>query len=161
MENISKKQMTKQFIQENRDELRELYNSTRPQNKKLRHLTKKERKELGIGRDQGIATQKNVRMSPVKANLVCRLIKGKDLDEAYAILQYTPRAVAPILAKLLKSAESNAVNNNELSRDSLYVESAIANPGPVLKRMRPRGRGSANRELKRTTHLTVVVKERK
>lgn len=161
MENISKKQMTKQFMQENRDELRELYAGTRPQSKKLRVLTKKERKELGIGRDQGVAHQKNVRMSPVKANLVCRLIKGKDLDEAYAILKYTPRAAAPILAKLLKSAESNAVNNNELSRDKLYVESAIANPGPVLKRMRPRARGSADRELKRTTHLSVVVKERK
>lgn len=161
MENIGKKQMTKQFMQENRDELRELYAGTRPQSQRLRTLTKKERKELGIGRDQGIAHQKNVRMSPVKANLVCRLIKGKSLDEAYAILTYTPRAVAPVLAKLLKSAESNAVNNNELSRDQLYVDSAIANPGPVLKRIRPRARGSANRELKRSTHLTVVVKERK
>ncbi len=161
MEKISKKQMSKQFMQENRDELRELYSTKKTQSQKLRVLTKKERKELGIGRDQGIATQKNVRTSPVKANLVCRLIKGKSLDEAYAILQYTPRAVAPELAKLLKSAESNAVNNNELSRELLYVDQAIANPGQVLKRIRPRARGSANREIKRTSHLTVVVKERK
>ena len=73
---------------------------------------------------------------------------------------YTQKAASPVLTKLLKSAEANAVNNNGLSRGDLYVADAIANPGPILKRFIPRARGSANRINKRTSHVTVVLKER-
>ena len=152
--------MSQQYMDEHRDELRKEYSEIRPQSKKSRTLTKKERKALGIGKDQGFAVTHNVRTAPVKANLVCKLIRGKDLDEAYAILAYTPRKVAPILSDLLRSAEANAVNNNELDRDRLYVASCTANPGIVMKRIQPRARGSADRIHKRTSHLTVVLKER-
>ncbi len=157
----TKKVMPKQFMEEHRDELRQAYAETRKKNQRLKRLTKKERKALGIGRDQGIAHVRHVSLAPIKANAVCKLIRGKQLDEAIAILTYTPRAVSPILLKLIKSAEANAVNNNSLSRDALYVDQAYANPGPVIKRIMPRARGSANRINKRTCHLTVVLKEKK
>ncbi len=162
MENQNRKgrAMTRQYIEEHRDELRELYSKQHSKSKRPRILTKKERKLLGIGKDQGAAYTHNVRISPVKANQVCRLIRNKDLREAYAILQYTPKAISPILTKLLKSAEANAVNNNELDASRLYVASCYANPGQVLKRIRPLARGSASRILKRTSHLGIVVRER-
>lgn len=152
--------MTRQYIDENRAELRELYAATHRQADQPRHLTKKERKALGIGRDQGVAYTHNVRIAPIKANQVMRLIRNKNLNEAYAILAYSPKGIAPILTKLLKSAEANAVNNNELDPDRLYVASAYANAGPVIKRIRPRARGSADRILKRSSHLGIVVRER-
>ncbi len=116
---------------------------------------------LGIGKDEGRAISKNVRVTPRKVNVVVNLIKGKSIDEAYAILKYTPKAASPVLEKLLKSAEANAVNNNSLSRDALYVADCYANPGPVLKRIIPKARGSAARIHKRTSHVTVVLKEKK
>lgn len=158
---MARKVMSKEYLLENREELLAKYNAVAPKSKKPVLLTKKERKVLGIGKDQGIATAKNVRIAPSKVNIVIRLIKGKSLEEALAILQYTPRAASPILTKLLKSAEANAVNNNELNPDSLYVDAAYANQGPVLKRIMPRGRGSASRIHKRTSHITVVLKEKK
>jgi large subunit ribosomal protein L22 len=88
------------------------------------------------------------------------LIKGKDIYEAYGILRYTPKAASDILFKLLGSAEANATNNNGLNRDDLYVAEAFANQGPTLKRIRPRAQGRANRIRKRTSHITLVVKER-
>ena len=88
------------------------------------------------------------------------LIRNKDIDEAYAILRYTPKAASEILFKLLESAEANAVNNNELDKDELYVADCFANQGPTLKRIRPRAQGRASRIRKRTSHITIVVKER-
>ena len=92
--------------------------------------------------------------------IVADLIKGQSIDDAYAILMYTQKAASPVLTKVLKSAEANAVNNNGLNRGDLYVADAFANPGPILKRLIPRARGSANRINKRTSHVTVVLKER-
>ncbi|MCR5594155.1 MAG: 50S ribosomal protein L22 [Saccharofermentans sp.] len=115
---------------------------------------------LGLGRDQGTATAKYVRISPRKVKIVADLIKGKSLDDAYAILTYTPKAASPVLTKVLKSAEANAVNNFGLNRSDLYVADAYANEGPILKRFIPRARGAANRINKRTSHVTVVLKER-
>jgi large subunit ribosomal protein L22 len=123
-------------------------------------LTKKEKRTLGIGKDQGIATLKYVRISPRKVKLVLDLIRNKDIDEAYAILRYTPKAASEILFKLLKSAEANATNNNDLDREELYVADCFANQGPTLKRIRPRAQGRASRIRKRTSHITIVVKER-
>jgi large subunit ribosomal protein L22 len=113
-----------------------------------------------MGKDQGIATAKFIRITPRKMKVVADLIKGQNIDDAYAILMYTPKAASPVLTKVLKSAEANAVNNNGLNRANLYVADAYANPGPVLKRFIPRARGSASRINKRTSHVTVVLKER-
>ena len=123
-------------------------------------LTKKQRKELGVGRDEGRAISTYARISSTKVKIVIDLIRGKDLEEAYAILKFTPKAASELLFKVLRSAEANAVNNNNLDADALYVAEAYANQGPTLKRMMPRARGSANRINKRTSHITLVVKER-
>lgn len=161
MEELKKKNMSKQFMEENREAILELYKKGHTKSSRPRTLTKKERKVLGAGKDQGKASINNVRIAPIKVNLLIRNIKGKSLDEAYAILEYSPRNAAPVIKKLMHSAEANAVNNNELSRDTLYVADAFVNPGPVIKRFMPRARGSATRILKRTSHITVVLKERK
>jgi large subunit ribosomal protein L22 len=158
---VEKKVMNKAYMLENRDEILAKYATPVKRFQKPVLLTKKEKKVLGIGKDEGRAIAKYVRLSQRKANIVIKLIKDKGIDEAYAILQYTPKAVSAILLKLLKSAESNAVNNNELSRDLLYVADCFASQGPTLKRMLPRARGSASRILKRTSHITIVLKERK
>ncbi|MBP8988592.1 MAG: 50S ribosomal protein L22 [Clostridia bacterium] len=156
---MERKVMSRDYLLENREELIKQYTGTDRKFQKQGYLTKKERKVLGIGKDEGRAEARNIRISPRKVAIVVDLIKGKDLDEAYAILKYTPKAASPVLTKLLKSAEANAVNNNNLSRDSLYVADCYANPGPVLKRYTPRARGSASKIHKRTSHITVVLKE--
>jgi len=143
-----------------KDQILEKYNKTTVQNKKPALLTKKERKVLGIGKDEGRAQLRYARISSRKVKIVLDLIKNKNIDEAYAILRYTPKAASEILYKLLKSAEANASNNNDLNRDALYVAEAYATQGPTLKRVMPRARGSAYRIKKRTSHITVVLKER-
>lgn len=152
--------MSKEYLLENREEILATYNKQDRLFQKSALLTKKEKKVLGIGKDEGRAIAKNVRVAPRKVNVVVDLIKGKSLDEAYAILRYTPKAASPVLEKLVKSAEANAVNNNSLSRDALYVADCYANQGPVLKRIIPKARGSAARIHKRSSHITVVLKER-
>jgi large subunit ribosomal protein L22 len=158
---MEKKVMSKEYLLENREEILAAYNKPARKFQKTALLTKKEKKVLGIGKDEGRAIAKNIRVAPRKVNVVVNLIKGKSLDEAYAILRYTPKAASPVLEKLVKSAEANAVNNNSLSRDALYVADCYANQGPVLKRIIPKARGSAARIHKRTSHVTVVLKEKK
>jgi len=152
--------LSRENIESNREAIIEAYKAPQKRSNKLPIPTKKQKKLLGIGKDQGKATAKYIRVTPRKVKIVADLIKGKSIDEAYAILMYTPKAASPILAKVLKSAEANAVNNNGLNRDDLYVADAIANPGPIIKRFMPRARGSANRINKRTSHVTIVLKER-
>jgi large subunit ribosomal protein L22 len=152
--------MNKEYMLENRDEILARYNGTHTKSGRPKILTKKERKVLGVGRDRGMAVAKNIRINAFKVQAVLNLIRGKQIDEAYAILQYTARGSAPVLTKLLKSAEANAVNNNELQRDLLYVSECYADQGPTLKRIRARARGSATRINKRTSHITIVVKEK-
>ena len=101
-----------------------------------------------------------VRISSRKVKIVIDLIRGKNVDDALAILQYTPKAAAPVVHKLLSSAIANALNNNEMERKSLYVAEVYANPGPTLKRIRPRAKGSASRINKRTSHITVVLDQK-
>ena len=103
------------------------------------------------------AIAKYVRMSPVKVGAVLDLIRGKDVREASAILQYTPREAAVAINKVLKSAVANAENNFDLDVEDLYVSEAYVNEGPTLKRFRPRAKGSASPINKRTSHITVVV----
>lgn len=157
---MEKRVMSREELMENKDSLLAAYYGTQPRSKKVPLLSKRERQVLGIGRDVGKATLTNCRMSSRKAKIVLDLIRGKDINEAYGILMNTPKGASEILYKLLKSAVSNAVNNNDLDEDDLYVAEVYANQGPTLKRMRPRARGSAFRINKRTCHITIVVKER-
>jgi large subunit ribosomal protein L22 len=145
---------------EKKQNLLEVYNSKHTKSKKPAVLTKAQKKELGIGKDQGKAVLMYARISSRKVKIVMDLIKNKNIDEAYGILRYTPKAASEILFKLLRSAESNAVNNNNLDRDKLYIADGFANQGPTLKRIMPRAQGRANRIRKRTSHITLVVKER-
>ena len=104
---------------------------------------------------------KYLRMSPRKVKIVIDLIRGKNVDEALAILQYTPKAASPVVYKLLSSAVANAVNNQEMDRSTLYVAEVYANPGPTLKRYVARSRGSASPMLRRTSHISVILDEKK
>ena len=103
---------------------------------------------------------KYLRISPRKVSILCDLIRGKDVKTACAYIMSTPKAASEPVLKLLKSAIANAENNNGMDVEKLYVSTAIANPGPVLKRGRPRAKGRYNRILKRTTHLTIGVSEK-
>jgi large subunit ribosomal protein L22 len=106
------------------------------------------------------ATAKYIRTSPRKVRLVTDLIVGRPVEEAAAILRFLPNAAARDVAKVLRSATSNAENNFNLTADELHVESAVANEGPTLKRIRPRAQGRAFQILKRTSHVTVTVADR-
>mgnify|MGYP006317477139 FL=1 len=99
------------------------------------------------------------RISSRKVKIVADLIRGKKVDEALAIVKFTPKAASEILEKLLKSAIANAENNHGMNRGNLIVSEIYANQGPTLKRIRPAAKGSAVRIRKRTCHITIVVKE--
>lgn len=160
---MEKKVKSKEELLADKDKIVEAYNSIHRQFQKPALLTKKEKKVLGIGKDEGRAVLRYTRISSRKAKIVLDLIKGKSIDEAYGILRYTPKAASEILYKLLKSAEANAVNDTAkgLNRDELYVAEAYATQGPTLKRISPRAQGRAFKIRKRTSHITMVVKERK
>ena len=106
------------------------------------------------------ATLSYARISPRKVGIVCDLIRGKSVAQAQAILMATPKAAAPLLSKLVKSAAANAENNFSMDADKLYVSAVYATPGPILKRMMPRAQGRGYRINKRTSHITVVVSEK-
>ena len=103
---------------------------------------------------------RNARISPRKVQIVLDLIRNKPVDIALATLDLTPKAASPIIAKLLKSAMANAENNNNMDKDSLYVAECFVTPGPIMKRIMPRAQGRAYRILKRTSHVTIVLKEK-
>ena len=103
---------------------------------------------------------KHARISPRKVKIVLDLIRGKDVETAMAILKHTPKAASEELIKLLKSAVANADHNFHMDTQKLYVSECFVCPGPTLKRMMPRARGSADRILKRTSHMTIVVAEK-
>jgi len=103
---------------------------------------------------------KYARISPRKVKVVCDIIRGKDVKTARAILLSTPKAASEIMVKVLKSAVSNAENNLGLDAANLYVSETFADPGPILKRMQPVSKGRGYRINKRTSHITIVVKER-
>ena len=105
------------------------------------------------------ATLKYARISSRKVKIVADLIRGKNADEALAIVKFTPKASSEVIEKLLKSAIANAENNHNMT-GKLYVAEIFANQGPTLKRIRPAAKGSAVRIRKRTSHITIVLKER-
>ena len=100
------------------------------------------------------------RVSVTKACFVLDAIRGKDVNEALAILKYNNRKGSTVIYKLLQSAIANAENNNGLKADNLYIAECFANKGPTRKRIHPRAQGRAYRIEKRTSHITVVLDER-
>ena len=106
------------------------------------------------------AILRNVRIAPRKVKVVCDLIRGKSAAEANAIMMNTPKAASEILVKLLKSAVANAENNHNMDPEKLYVSEVFVTPGPIMKRIRPMSHGRAFRILKRTSHITLVLKEK-
>ncbi|WP_297812893.1 50S ribosomal protein L22 [uncultured Finegoldia sp.] len=109
---------------------------------------------------QAKAIAKYVRISPLKVNFICKEIRGKQVDEALAILKFTPKKGARILEKVLNSAIANAEHNFGLNREELFVSQAYANNAPVMKRWRPKAKGMAYPILKRSSHVGVIVEER-
>jgi len=107
------------------------------------------------------ATAKYVRMAPRKVRMVVDMIRNKSVEQALEVLQFSSRAAAEPVAKVLRSAIANAENNNNLRANNLVVKAAYVDEGPTLKRIRPRAKGSASRINKRTSHITVVVAPRK
>lgn len=108
---------------------------------------------------ESVAKLNYARISPRKVKIVIDMIRNKRIPEALAILRYTPKAASPIVEKLIKSAVANAENNYNMSVDKLYISEIYANQGPTMKRVMPRARGRAYRIRKRTSHITVVLKE--
>lgn len=106
------------------------------------------------------AMAKFIRVAPFKARQVVDLIRGKDVREAKAILKYTNKKGAPLVAKVLNSAVANAEHNFDMDSDSLFVSEIFVDEGPAIKRMKPRAYGRADIMKRRTSHITVVVKER-
>ena len=106
------------------------------------------------------AVAKYVRVSPRKVQIVIDLIRGKQVDDALAILMYTPKSAAPVVEKLLNSAIANAENNLSLDRQSLYVAETYANQGPTLKRYWARSHGRADLIKKHTSHITIVLDQK-
>lgn len=103
---------------------------------------------------------KYARISNRKVAIVLDLIRNKPVGEAMAILKHTPKSASILVEKLLASAVANAENNFNMDVSKLYVSETFANQGPTLKRIRPRAQGRAFRIKKRTSHITVVVKEK-
>ena len=106
------------------------------------------------------ASLRHARIAPRKVQIVLDLIRNKPADQAMAILRQTPKAACEPLEKLLKSAVANAENNFNMDRNNLYVSECFVCPGPILKRIRPRAQGRAYRIEKRTSHITLVLKEK-
>lgn len=109
---------------------------------------------------EAVAHAKYVRVSPRKVGIILDLIRGKNAKYAMAVLKNTPKSAAPDLAKLLGSAMANAENNFHMDADSLYVSRCFVNEGPILKRIMPRAQGRAFRINKRTSHITIAVKQK-
>lgn len=106
------------------------------------------------------AIAKYIRISPSKVHVVLDLIRGRDYNEAVAILKTTAKAATESVLKCLNSAAANAEVNNGMNKDNLYVAECFADQGPTLKRMQPVSRGRGYRILKRTSHITVILDER-
>ena len=109
---------------------------------------------------QAKAILRGERISPRKVQIVLDLIRNQPVDIAKAALDLTPKAACPIVKKLLNSAIANADNNHNMNKDALYVAPCYVGPGPILKRIRPRAHGRAFRVFKRTSNITIILKER-
>lgn len=106
------------------------------------------------------AIAKFVRMSPIKLKPVADLVRGKDLNEALTILKFTPGKGSEVIEKVVASAKANAENNFDLNADNLYLSEVIINQGPTMKRWRAGAQGRASKILKRSSHISVTLKEK-
>lgn len=127
---------------------------------KVGDLTWKDKSRLIDVLEMPKAVLRNLRMSPKKLRLVADAVRGKKVDDALAILQFMPKAGAPVLLKLLQSAIANAGNNHELRADDLFVAKITVDSGATMKRFRARARGRACRIRKRTSHAAIVLREK-
>lgn len=109
---------------------------------------------------EAIAIAKDVRVTPRKVRLVIDLVRGKDVDEALAILKNVNRAASAPVMKIVKSAAANATNNFGMDGDKLYIAEIQASDGIKMKRFMPRGKGSSSGLIKRTANIRCIVKER-
>lgn len=107
------------------------------------------------------AVAKYIRISPRKTRQVVDLIRGKKIADALAILQFAPQKAAFEVSKVVKSAVANAGHNYEMNTDALYIAEVFVDQGPSLKRTKPRAMGRADMIKKRTSHITVIVSEKK
>jgi len=108
---------------------------------------------------QATARVTYVRIAPRKVQIVLDLIRNQPAEKAMAILKHTPKSACEPLIKLLKSAKANAETNNNMDVSRLYISECSVSQGPTLKRMRPRAQGRSNRINKKTSHITLVLKE--
>ncbi|MGZ5366196.1 MAG: 50S ribosomal protein L22 [Aeromicrobium sp.] len=116
------------------------------------------RRESLLGDEPGaFAVARYVRITPQKARRVVDLVRGLNVDEALALLKFAPQAAAENVYKLVDSAAANAETTEALDRSTLVISKAQVDEGPTMKRWRPRAKGAANRILKRSSHITVVV----
>jgi large subunit ribosomal protein L22 len=116
------------------------------------------RRERLLGDEPGaFAVTRFVRVTAQKSRRVADLIRGESVDNALATLQFAPQAVSEVFYKLVDSAAANAQTTEGLDRSSLIITQVLVDEGPTMKRWRPRAKGAANRILKRSSHLTVVV----
>lgn len=128
--------------------------------KEIKTNTKKENTNPEVKIPEARATLRYERISSSKVTIVAKLIKGMDAQDALNTLKFTNKAGADILYKLLQSAMANAVNNHYMDETKLYVHEVYANQGPTLKRFIAKAKGSGARILKRTSHITIVLRER-
>lgn len=110
---------------------------------------------------QAKAVAKQVRIAARKVRLVVDIIRGKQVGEAIAILRHTPKGASPVVEKVLNSAIANAEHNYEMDVNKLVISEAFVDEGVTLKRFRPRAMGRASRINKRSSHITIVVTEKK
>ncbi|MFP3853522.1 MAG: 50S ribosomal protein L22 [Anaerolineales bacterium] len=114
-----------------------------------------------MAEDNGVrATARYIQMSPQKVRLVVDMIRGRDVTEALELLRYTPKAAARPVAKVVRSAVANAEENMAFSRDELYIAEIYADQGPTRRWRRFGGRGRFKPIKKRSSHITVVLRER-
>lgn len=106
------------------------------------------------------AIAKSVRMSPRKVRLVADAIRQLSIEQAFIVLEATQNRAAAPLSKTLQSAVANAIMNNNLDRDNLIIESIMVNEGQALKRFHPSSRGRVHPYKKKSSHITIVLKEK-
>ena len=110
-------------------------------------------------RTEAKAVAKTIRIAPRKTRLIIDLIRGKSVNEAFAILKNLPQKAARVIEKVLKSAIANAINNNKLNEEKLFVKTCYVDEGIVMKRAKMDSRGHVGRNDHKTSHITIVVSE--
>ncbi len=133
--------------------------TTKRAKRSVLHRQRKE-EEKNAPKLEARAVARNIRISPRKVRSIVNAIRGKDVGTALQLLEFSPKKSARLVHKVLRSAISNAENNYGMSIDTLYVQNAVVDDGPRMKRLWQRGRGRADIQQKRFSHITVVVRDR-